>query len=88
MGGMWLMNEGTRQTSGEETEAKVGVDKDVKVVLRLPGPLIRQVDKLVKARKIKTSRHRWLLEAVVAKIEQESRQNSLSQETLRDSIDI
>lgn len=41
------------------------------VILRLPADIIGRVDQAVKARRIKTPRHTWLLEAVVEKLERE-----------------
>jgi hypothetical protein len=47
-------------------------DEDRQVVLRLPVSLLSRVDRAVKQRPMKTPRHRWLLEAILEKLERES----------------
>ena len=50
-----------------------GQGKDaVPVILRLPEDILQKVDARVQARRIKTPRHTWLLEAVLEKLERES----------------
>jgi hypothetical protein len=50
-----------------------GHEKDaVPVILRVPEDILRKVDASVQARRIKTPRHTWLLEAVLEKLERES----------------
>ncbi len=50
-----------------------GQGKDaVPVILRVPEDILRRVDESVQARRIKTPRHTWLLEAVLEKLERES----------------
>lgn len=50
-----------------------GQGKDaVPVILRLPEDILQKVDASVQARRIKTPRHTWLLEAVLEKLERES----------------
>ena len=44
----------------------------VPVILRVPEDILRKVDASVQARRIKTPRHTWLLEAVLEKLERES----------------
>jgi hypothetical protein len=44
----------------------------VPVILRVPGDILQKVDASVQARRIKTPRHTWLLEAVLEKLERES----------------
>ncbi len=44
----------------------------VPVILRLPEDILQKVDASVQARRIKTPRHTWLLEAVLEKLERES----------------
>jgi type III secretory pathway component EscV len=44
----------------------------VPVILRVPEDLLEKVDASVQARRIKTPRHTWLLEAVLEKLERES----------------
>lgn len=50
-----------------------GQEKDaVPVILRVPEDILRKVDASVRARRIKTPRHTWLLEAILEKLERES----------------
>ena len=50
-----------------------GQGKDtVPVILRVPEHILRKVDASVQARRIKTPRHTWLLEAILEKLERES----------------
>jgi hypothetical protein len=50
-----------------------GQAKDtVPVILRVPEDILQKVDASVQARRIKTPRHTWLLEAVLEKLERES----------------
>lgn len=44
------------------------------IVLRLPTPLLAQVDSIIKARPIRIPRHTWLVEAVYEKIQRENEQ--------------
>jgi hypothetical protein len=43
----------------------------VAVILRLPKDVLADVDRAVKARRVRTPRHTWLLEAVLEKLDQE-----------------
>jgi ribosomal protein S25 len=50
-----------------------GKEKDaVPVILRVPEDILERVDSSVQARRIKTPRHTWLLEAILEKLERES----------------
>jgi hypothetical protein len=50
-----------------------GQERDpVPVILRVPEDILEKVDASVQARRIKTPRHTWLLEAVLEKLERES----------------
>ncbi len=50
-----------------------GKEKDaVPVILRVPEDILERIDSSVQARRIKTPRHTWLLEAVLEKLERES----------------
>jgi hypothetical protein len=55
-------------------EARAGSpsEEEQQVVLRLPRALLRRVDIAVKQRPLKTPRHRWLMEAILEKLERES----------------
>jgi hypothetical protein len=48
-----------------------GLEAEQPIVLRLPLPILSQVDEVVKARPIRTPRHTWLLEAVWEKLARE-----------------
>jgi hypothetical protein len=46
--------------------------EEQQVVLRLPRALLRRMDVAVKQGPLKTPRHRWLMEAILEKLEWES----------------
>lgn len=48
-------------------------EKITPLVLRLPPDVLGQVDEAVKARRLKTPRHTWLLEAVLEKLDRENK---------------
>ena len=43
------------------------------VVLRIPTAMLEQIDTAVKARPIKTPRHRWILEALYEKLSRDEK---------------
>ena len=45
--------------------------KDVRFTLHIPGPLCQELDRLREARPLKISRHQWVLEAILEKIQRE-----------------
>ena len=49
--------------------------KEPQVKLRLQDSLLKRVDMAVKTRPFKTPRHRWLIEAIVEKLEREEASN-------------
>lgn len=58
---------------GGSVAGKNGAEKSiVPVILRVPEDILEKVDASVQARRIKTPRHTWLLEAVLEKLERES----------------
>jgi hypothetical protein len=59
---------------GGSAPQQEGGDKDevVALVLRLPADVLKEVDRAVKARRIRTPRHTWLLEAVHEKLGREA----------------
>ena len=65
-----LISKGGSVARGNGEQAK-GKDA-VPVILRLPEDVLQKVDASVQARRIKTPRHTWLLEAVLEKLERES----------------
>ncbi len=54
-----------------EAEAAGQTSKTASVVLRIPADLMERVDLAVQARRIKTPRHTWLLEAIMEKLDRE-----------------
>ena len=55
----------------QENGAMDDPNQEAQVKLRVPSALLRRVDAAVKARAIKTPRHRWLIEAIIEKLERE-----------------
>lgn len=65
-----LINKGGSVAGKNGGQAK---EKDpVPVILRVPEDILERVDASVQARRIKTPRHTWLLEAILEKLEKES----------------
>ena len=58
---------------GGSPAANGAIRTTVPLKLRVPAPMLRQVDEIVAARKVPTPRHSWLLEAIHEKIERDSR---------------
>ena len=57
------------------TENKTAIDDETEVArvqLRLTKGKLREIDKALSQRKVKVSRHVWLLEAIEEKLEKES----------------
>lgn len=44
---------------------------DKPILIRVPAEALQKIDEIVSAKKIKTPRHTWLLEAVFEKLERE-----------------
>lgn len=55
----------------EEINNKQSEDKPI--LIRVPAEVLKRIDEVVTAKKIKIPRHTWLLEAVFEKLERESR---------------
>jgi hypothetical protein len=55
-------------SKGGSTPGKPKTNEEAALVLRLPMVMIEQIHVLLKARPIKTSRHRWIVEAVHEKL--------------------
>lgn len=62
-----LINKGGSIAQRQDAE-----QKEKPVILRVPEDVLERIDATVKARRIKTPRHTWLLEAVLEKLERES----------------
>ncbi len=54
-----------------EAEAAGQAGKATSVVLRIPADVMERVDLAVQARRIKTPRHTWLLEAIMEKLDRD-----------------
>ena len=65
-----LINRGGRP-GGQAAETTD--DATTAVVLRIPAAMLEQIDAAVKARPIKTPRHRWILEALHEKLSREEK---------------
>lgn len=48
------------------------------VLVRIPPELLEQMDALAQARRVRTPRHTWILEALWEKVERESSELSVS----------
>lgn len=62
-----LINKGGSVASNANKQAKT----EMLVNLRLPADVVQQIDAIVVKRRIKTSRHTWLMEAIYDKLEKE-----------------
>lgn len=56
------------ETAGGEADAS---GKTTSVILRIPGDVMIRIDEAVRARRIKTPRHTWLMEAIIEKLDRE-----------------
>jgi len=63
------LNKGGSVAGQEANPALKAPKKDVKFTLTIPGGLCEQLDGLRTALPIKTSRHKWVLEAILEKIQ-------------------
>jgi len=63
-----LINKGGSAPSEKNGKAQ---KETVPVILRLPSEMLEQIDASVKAQRVPTPRHRWLLEAVCEKLARE-----------------
>ena len=54
------------QAKADELSAKT-----FPVNLRIPGHVLERIDRAVEARKVRTPRHTWLMEAVLEKLDRE-----------------
>lgn len=75
-----LINKGgsvALSTSIQQVEAPSSEDekKAQRVNLRLPSDWLKQIDDLLEARPVKISRHTWLLEAVIEKLNEDKKAN-------------
>ena len=57
---------------GSAAKTQQEAPKDVRFTLQIPGLLCQDLDQLREARPLKISRHQWVLEAILEKIQRES----------------
>jgi hypothetical protein len=57
---------------GSAAKPQQETPKDVRFTLNIPGTLCRELDRLRDTRPLKISRHQWVLEAILEKIQRES----------------
>jgi hypothetical protein len=56
---------------GSAAKSQQAPPKEVRFTLHIPGPLCQDLDQVRQARPIKISRHQWVLEAILEKIQRE-----------------
>lgn len=56
---------------GSAAKPQQETPKDVRFTLHIPGSLCQELDQLRAARPLKISRHQWVLEAILEKIQRE-----------------
>jgi hypothetical protein len=61
---------------GSTAKAPSGPMKDVRFSLTIPAAICEELDGLRACRRLKTSRHKWVLEAIIEKIEREGERSS------------
>ncbi len=66
-----LIRKGGSVAGERETSTPSQVGKAASVILRIPTNIMAQVDQSVQARRIKTPRHTWLMEAIMEKLDRE-----------------
>ncbi len=64
-----LINKGGSIAEENTDGGKQAGDKPI--LIRVPAEALKKIDEIVSAKKIKTPRHTWLLEAVFEKLERE-----------------
>lgn len=54
----------------------IASDAIVPVILRLPGSMLKSIDKAVKSRPVRIPRHTWLLEAIYEKLSRDNQDDT------------
>jgi hypothetical protein len=67
-----LINKGGSIAEDKENDGNVTQTGDKPILIRIPAEAVKKIDEIVSAKKIKTPRHTWLLEAVFEKLEKDS----------------
>ncbi len=65
-----LIKKGGSVAQENDDGGKQSADKPI--LIRVPAEALQKIDEIVSAKKIKTPRHTWLLEAVFEKLERET----------------
>jgi hypothetical protein len=59
---------------GSAARSQPDARKEVRFTLTVPGPMCQELDRIRESRPLKTSRHQWVLEAILEKMQRESGQ--------------
>ena len=70
------LSKGGSSAKGQQDASQEAAPKDVKFTLHIPGSLCQELDERRGARPLKISRHQWVLEAILEKIQRERRQET------------
>ncbi len=66
-----LINKGGSVAEDREDGGNTKQTGDKPILIRIPAEVVKKIDEIVSAKKIKTPRHTWLLEAVFEKLEKD-----------------
>jgi hypothetical protein len=66
-----LINKGGSVAEDREDGSNTKQTGDKPILIRIPAEIVKKIDEIVSAKKIKTPRHTWLLEAVFEKLEKD-----------------
>jgi hypothetical protein len=66
-----LIRRGGSVAGEAESGDKTQPGKAASVILRIPADVIERINQTVQARRIKTPRHTWLMEAIMEKLDRE-----------------
>jgi len=75
----WQENDAFQQylhKGGSAAQGQREAPKDVRFTLHIPGALCQELDQIRDARPLKISRHQWVLEAILEKIQREGGQGT------------
>ena len=59
---------------GSAAKTQPEAPKDRRFTLHIPGPLCQELDRVREGRPLKISRHQWVLEAILEKIQRQNGQ--------------
>lgn len=62
-----LIDKASAVHTSKNTSEGVAAEREVPVTVRIPKPMLDDIEALVMARPIKTARHTWLMEAIYEK---------------------